>query len=426
MSRSFRKALWELAESEPVWPDSARLQELALSLLGQGSRYELVVLASSSAAVPGNVGPGDLLVRDAVRGPAYAAVVLSTPERRAALQSRGVPVECTREGFYVEVAEASAGAGAPCSIGRLLTDGSGRVPRGQRVLRAGVSPRGGTELVEDKPSAPPTQLTVMTYNIALGYHSSLKAVGEAVIAAGIPDVLALQEVGVDWKLGEKVDQPRVLAKQLGLSHHLFIGAITESGGRYGIALLSRWPFAAADTTLLPRESDEQRVLLRARIDAPKPFTVVTTHLERKPKDRAKQAPIVGATAALAETPVVLLGDFNDEPSSDTIKALKGTLTDCFEQAGTGDRKSYPVSGPKGSIDYIFCGGGLEPVAGSVKVVRAARASDHFPVAGVLEFVTAVKPLPKPLPPLRHSQPAWGPRSPFVSPLPPVFDGAESS
>jgi endonuclease/exonuclease/phosphatase family metal-dependent hydrolase len=426
MSRPFRKALWELAESDPVWPDSVRLQELALSLLGQGSRYELAAVATSSVADGGDVGAGDLLVRYTALGARYAAVVLSArPERRADLQSRGVPVECAGEGWYVEVAEASPGGGAPRSIGRCFADASGRAPRGQQVLRADLSrPRahqGARALVDDKrEDKPATKLFVMTYNIRLGIESSLKSVGDAVIAAGVPDVLALQEVGVNWRNGEKVDQPRVLAKQLGFSHHVFVGALSDkSGGRFGIALLSRWPFAAADVTLLPQDDDEQRVLLRARIDAPKPFTVLTTHLARKAGDRSRQAPIIGAAAALAEAPVVLLGDLNDEPTSDTLKLIKGSaLVDCFELAGTGDRKSYSVKAPKESIDYILCGGGLEAVAGSVTVVSAARASDHFPVSGILEAASVSKPLPKPSGTLHPWQPAWGPKAPFVSPPPP--------
>jgi endonuclease/exonuclease/phosphatase family metal-dependent hydrolase len=391
MSATFREALWELAEGAPIWPDAERLQELAVSLLGLGPEHDLVVVSRSSAPV-GEVRPGDLLVRPAPPGrQRYSAVIVATgPERSAALRSRGVPVEAAGAGWYVEVAEAPPGGGAPRSVGRLLTDAYGRLPSGQRVLRAGatrgeaVAPE--TYWAEDDP-VPVPKLTVMTWNIELGKETSIKDIGDAVQKAGVPDILALQEIGVDWHDGEKIDQPRALAKQLGFPHHFFAGALTDDkGGRYGIALLSKWPFASADVTLLPRKDltrDEQRVLLRARVAAPAPFTVLDTHLNRfSAKDRLAQAKLVGAMAAAAEPPVLLLGDFNDDPSSDAVKSAGGTLIDCFAKAGSGDPETFSVKDPKHRIDYIFCGGGLQPV-GTVRVVREAKASDHFPVSAVV-------------------------------------------
>jgi len=423
----FREALWELAESAPAWPDAKGLHELAVSLLGLGPGHELVVVSRSGAPLGSGVRPGDLLVRaTSAAGPPHSAVVVSPrPERSAALRSRGVPVEAAGAGWYVEVAEAPPVGGAPRSVGWCLTDEWGRVPRGQMVLRASEARRqpfpGETGLVEDEPAGSATKINVMTYNIRIGKETSLKEVGEAVIAAGVPDVLALQEIGVDWPDANKVDrvdQPRVLAKQLGLSHHLFVGALTKAGGRFGVALLSRWPFLSADTTTLPLDIDEQRVLVRARIGAPAPFSVLTTHLARKVKDRLKQAPIVGATAAAAEGPVVLLGDFNDEPGSATLKSAKGALLDCFEVAGTGPGETFSVSDPKEHIDYILCGGGFEPV-GPSRVVRTAKASDHFPVTAVVGPKSSAPPKPtapptRP-PPVSRPDPSFRPR--FTSPPP---------
>ena len=292
------------------------------------------VLAHPAAPLSVDVRAGDLLVRSAPsQGVHYSAIVVSTrPEEKWELQSRGVPIEIAGAGMYVEVAEAPVGGGAPRSVGRRLTDAWGRLPRGQMLLRTSGTRHeeilAATEQVEDKPAQKPTPstnlptLTVMTWNIRLGIESSLKAVGDAVLAAGVPDVLALQEIGVEWNMGEKVDQPRVLAKQIGLPHHLFVGALTDkAGGRFGIALLCRWSFTSADVTLLPRDTDEQRVLLRARIAVPgpglngtkpaSPVSVLNTHLSQKPtKERLKQAAVVGAAAAAAaaEGPVLLLGD----------------------------------------------------------------------------------------------------------------------
>jgi endonuclease/exonuclease/phosphatase family metal-dependent hydrolase len=400
MTRTFREALWRVAGEAPAWPDAIRLQELAFALLRVGSDHRVVVLAHPATLLTQEIRPGDVLIRSALHDNArYSAIVVSTqPERRAALSSRGVPVESDTDGWYVEVAEVPREGGAPRSVGRLLTDAWGRVPRGQMLLRASKTRRGErperTEQAEDVPVGKSvTKLKVMTWNIRLGIESSLKEVGEAVRVAGVPDLLALQEIGVDWNMGEKVDEPRVLAKQIGLPHHLFVGALTDkTGGRFGIALLSSWPFVSADVTMLPLEKDEQRVLLRARVGAPTPFTVLTTHLARDSRDRLKQAAIVGATAAAAEGPVVLLGDFNDSPASATLKSIKGTLVDCFESAGKGPGETFSVKAPKERIDYILCGAGFEP-GGPAQVVRTTTASDHFPVTAIVGLKTPVTPAP---------------------------------
>ena len=60
------------------------------------------------------------------------------------------------------------------------------------------------------------QISLMTYNIRVGIETDLACVAEAIRGAGVPDVLAMQEIGVRWNMGECVDQPAVIAQAIGL------------------------------------------------------------------------------------------------------------------------------------------------------------------------------------------------------------------
>ena len=353
----------------------------------------LVAIAQPGALPAQAIRPGDLLVRAApADGVRYSAIVVSArPEARAELLSRGVPVEAGGGGWYVEVAETTSSGGQSRSVGRRLTDAWGRVPRGQMVLRSSETGRGEvaaeSELAEDDPKKA-FQLKVVTWNIQVTNSSSVTEVGDAILTMK-PDIVALQEVGVDWpdvkKAAAKVDMPRVLAKHVGLPFHLFAGALFKGGGRFGVALLSRWKFTSLDTTNLPRKNstkDEQRVLVRARVDAPIPFTLLNTHLARVSSERPDQATVVGAAAAAAETPVVLCGGFNDEPTSKTFTSIRGTLIDCLAATGPKDGRTFEVGALKESIDYILCGGGFEPL-GPTQVVTSVTKSDHHPVTAIV-------------------------------------------
>lgn len=226
---------------------------------------------------------------------------------------------------------------------------------------------------------PPTY-AVMTYNIRVGIETSLAQIAAAVQAIGVPDVLALQEVGLRWRMGESVNQAAVIGAAIGLPYHAFAGALLDaaSGGRFGVAVLSRYPLDGVHTTNLPRETDEQRVILRARVCAPTPFVVLNTHLSVAPSERLAQARQLALAAAAETEPIVVLGDLNDRPGTPAIDAAMVDLIDCFDAVGSGAPETFSVADPHRRIDYIGVGHGARP-ADRAHVERGARASDHFPV-----------------------------------------------
>ena len=228
------------------------------------------------------------------------------------------------------------------------------------------------------------RLTLMTYNIRVGVESDMAEVAASIRAAGVPDVLAMQEIGVRWNMGECVDQPAVIADALGLPYHTFAGALTDPcGGQFGVALVSRYPLTDVSVEKLPKDRDEQRVLLSARLESPVPIRVLNTHLSVFEEERLLQAQRLGRVAATSVEPVVVIGDLNDRPGTPVIDAARGALLDCFDVTGEGPEETFSVADPHRRIDYVFCGSPICPV-GTARVERNARASDHFPLIALVE------------------------------------------
>jgi len=228
------------------------------------------------------------------------------------------------------------------------------------------------------------EFNVLTYNIRLGLDSSIAAIAEAIKTEGVPDLIALQEVGRYWQMGECIDQTQVLSRALGLHGH-FCGALTDANqGQFGIALLSRHPMLDLRRTELPRVDDEQRVLLEARIDTPVPLTVLTSHFSIHESERRQQAAIMAEKASQSQTPVIALGDFNAKPDSVEYEVLTVPMTDAFASRGIGPSDTFSVRSPHRQIDYVMTGSGAAAIK-TCRVLRHIRTSDHFPLAACIQL-----------------------------------------
>lgn len=201
-----------------------------------------------------------------------------------------------------------------------------------------------------------------------------------------PDICGLQEV---W------DEPggdlaATLARELGY-HAAF--APSPAPGKWqrrlgdatigvGVAILSRWPIAAAEAQRLPAGDapDEGRLALFAAIDGPAgaiPF--FTAHLNSAWGQSAIRRAQAAALAAFAGErgagahPAILTGDFNAPPDADEVRRLVGKadppvpgviLLDAWayarplEPGWTWDRRNPHVAAtrePDARIDYLFVG-----------------------------------------------------------------------
>lgn len=94
--------------------------------------------------------------------------------------------------------------------------------------------------------------------------------------------------------------------------------------------------------------------------------------------RAPQADAVRKYIAdHADRPIILCGDFNDNPISYARRTVAKGLTDCYVATGRGVGVSYNQSGFYVRIDNLMCSGDFKPY--NCKVDNKIDASDHYPI-----------------------------------------------
>lgn len=83
------------------------------------------------------------------------------------------------------------------------------------------------------------------------------------------------------------------------------------------------------------------------------FTNITRKLKVAFVKRAKQAQAVDDFIEMSPYKVIVMGDFNDSPSSYAYRTVKGKLSDSFTQSGSGLGRTYVGTMPSFRIDYIL-------------------------------------------------------------------------
>jgi endonuclease/exonuclease/phosphatase family metal-dependent hydrolase len=250
------------------------------------------------------------------------------------------------------------------------------------VIACAHQPRG------DAPS-----LRVLVYNIHAGKDAggvdNLDGVVGLVRQTGA-DLVLLQEVDQGTRRSGHVDQPSVLSERSRL-HVAFGSSLDYDGGKYGIAILSRWPITADTLIHLavdpPQErsggSHEPRGVLRILVASPYgPLTVFNTHLDPAGDDhwRRQEAATILSLVRAASTGGALViagGDFNSTPESAIQAGLRaGGLRDAWVECGQGAGLTYPADSSIKRIDYLFLTGKLRCTSGEV---ISTKVSDHRPV-----------------------------------------------
>lgn len=219
----------------------------------------------------------------------------------------------------------------------------------------------------------------MTYNIRLGIQEGLETLA-AVIRSHDPDIVALQEVGQNWKMGPPGDTTSALAEILGFPHHQFIRCIDETPHAYGHALLSKYPILEREDISLPKDVDEPRVLTRCVIDSPKgSLTLLTTHLSWI-EDREMQGEVLADLATTLHEEgqhVVIMGDLNEEHRPDWFARLLQIYRDADAER---ERLTFPSEEPRIRIDYLLTNKGTWE---DVTITEERKASDHLPLSALL-------------------------------------------
>ncbi|MCP5535722.1 MAG: endonuclease/exonuclease/phosphatase family protein [Akkermansiaceae bacterium] len=224
------------------------------------------------------------------------------------------------------------------------------------------------------------ELRVMSYNIHHGVGMDGKLDLQRI--AGIikkekPDLVALQEVDQSVPRSGKVDQAEALARLLGMKH-IFRKCIDLHGGAYGNAVLSKHPIDDVVVHRLPGKG-EPRIALEVQVMVGrKRLSFCSVHFDWTTEAvRLLQAKSLETHLAKRKHPVLLLGDFNARPESQTMQYLARTWSIVPKKE---ERLTCPANKPRDEIDYILTLG-LDASKASCRVLPEAAASDHRPLFG---------------------------------------------
>ena len=202
-------------------------------------------------------------------------------------------------------------------------------------------------------------LRVMSYNVHVGIgmdkQLDLRRVAE-VIRREQPDLVGLQEIDRGTERTGRVDQIAELARLTGM-HYAFAPNLNFQGGWYGVAILSRFPpLSSEHARFQHRREAERRGYLRVDVEIDRrPVSFVTTHLDYQHDDNRlyETEQLLKAVANVA-APLIVAGDFNDEPAGQSYKLMLSRFADAWAAGGAaGAGLTYPADTPRKRIDYIF-------------------------------------------------------------------------
>jgi endonuclease/exonuclease/phosphatase family metal-dependent hydrolase len=244
----------------------------------------------------------------------------------------------------------------------------------------------------DRPSQ---TLRVLQFNI----HAGIDAVGEvglsriaAEIRAARPDLVSLNEVDDGTRRSGGIDEASYLSRATGLRAVFGPTLLGYDGGRFGNAILSRYPILESHNTPLPQVTNfEARALLTATVRVgSREVSFSSLHLSAGgggAEDRVLEAETVARILRAEQLPTVIAGDLNSEPGDLPVRMLRQHLLDAQEQAGTGAGDTIPEDDPVRRIDYVLYDDHLAAAVDSTHVLSSA-VSDHRSLVTDLSLLPA--------------------------------------
>ena len=208
------------------------------------------------------------------------------------------------------------------------------------------------------------KLRVMTYNIHVGVGMDkkldLQRIAD-VINRERPDLVGLQEVDRGVKRTEGKDE---IAELAALTHmeYAFAPNLDYQGGKYGVAILSRFPIRNTVHRMFENKREAERrgmLLVEVELDH-QLLTFVTTHLDYQFEDgRLFETEQLLKFLADVKGPLVVVADLNDIPAGSAYQLMRTKFDDAWlKSRAKGDGFSYPADKPAKRIDHIFFGRGL--------------------------------------------------------------------
>lgn len=225
------------------------------------------------------------------------------------------------------------------------------------------------------------EMSVMTYNVGVFSKSGRNS---------LPDIAALiRESGAMLVSLNELDscnrrhasfQLQELSDALGRWDFHFASAFPFAGGAYGNGILSREPILRSFTLALPKaDGAEPRSVAVAETAS---CVFASVHLDHVGKEaRLEQVRLISQWFTERyrgyDKPVLLCGDMNATPGSETLALLEENW---LRVSGT--EFTHSTQQPHGCIDYIFVlkdAAPVQVVSSRVITEGTTALSDHFPV-----------------------------------------------
>ena len=225
----------------------------------------------------------------------------------------------------------------------------------------------------------------MTYNIrgtkGMDNRRSAKRIADVIRESGA-QIVCLQEMHQRLPYSRMVDQPKVLARSLGMN--VTFGINLKMGiGNYGNAVLTNSEIVRTQNHALTSKGETRGALEVGLMTPDGPLTVFCTHFGLNSGERATQGKELAAWVDAVPKPVIVCGDFNDIPTSYTFSTIKGKdLVDGFREAGSWLGGTYRGMGGLLRIDYILHSKEFKCIDYSNPNIDL---SDHRPVMSKLVF-----------------------------------------
>ena len=233
-------------------------------------------------------------------------------------------------------------------------------------------------------------LRVMSYNIHVGVGMDnkldLQRIAD-VINTAQPDLVGLQEVDRGVKRTEGKDEIAELAAMTKMKY-AFAPNLDYQGGKYGVAILSRFPIKNTEHRMFENKREaERRGMLRIEVEVEgKTLNFVTTHLDYQFEDgRLFETEQMLKFLESVKGPTIVVADLNDIPAGSAYKLMRTKFDDAWVASGVKTEGfSYPADKPVKRIDHIFYRPGDRMRAKKAWVIETL-ASDHIPVMSELEM-----------------------------------------
>lgn len=235
-----------------------------------------------------------------------------------------------------------------------------------------------------------SSVRVMSFNIKYGAIAGLD-LGKiaAVINASTPDLVALQEVDDGTRRSGRRAETDELATKTGLRYRYFGANFDYDGGRYGVAILSKYPLSNTRVIRLDAHTGrgngyEPRIAAAGDVTiGGKRATFVTIHASLHESERDDNARALLLALGSSASRAIVAGDFNERQGGSIGDALDGAgFADAYRERHPWARGyTAPADSPARRIDFIFRGRAF----GSTKHawVPSTLVSDHRPVAAVI-------------------------------------------